>query len=218
MKLRLNGISKEKTEFIDNIIKKYHFDEKDREELGDTYEELIAEMTPYAVYRINQWVTGVKKIDENQVALVAVTMGRGPDLLLERYMKEGRLNGEYMIECMSNEILLDLYQEFNHSYAKIHRRYVSEYIFVGDEVPLTSMGDILLKLQEKEAEGPVIRANEYGVLFPSKSVLFYALLSDNPHNACVGICSTCSNTSCGYRVREDNIRLNYGFQRIFGTK
>ncbi len=218
MKLRLNGISKEKTEFINDIIKKYHFDEKDREELKNVYEELVAYMTPYAIYRINQWVTGVRKIDENQVALVAITLGKGPDELLDKYVNEGAVNREYMVECMSNDILLNLYQEFNQNYGKIHRRYVSGYVFVGDEVPLTSIRDILLLLQENEADGMVIRANEYGVITPSKSVLFYALLSDNPKNACGGICEGCSNINCNQREKKDSIRLNYGFQRIFGIR
>ena len=81
-----------------------------------------------------------------------------------------------------------------------------------------------------------ITANEYGVLQPSKSVVFFALLSDNPGQQCQGICMNCGNLECENRMQEarqiqvrmetqematavePEQKLNYGYQRIFGQK
>jgi hypothetical protein len=80
-----------------------------------------------------------------------------------------------------------------------------------------------------------ITANEYGVLTPSKSVVFYAILSENPAVKCRGICLGCGNTECENRYQEEKqlpesqnqkkketgnkvVELNYGYQRIFGCK
>lgn len=94
---------------------------------------------------------------------------------------------------------------------------------------------------ERLMEHDEISANEYGVLSPSKSVVFFAVLSENPNQACEGICSGCGNTMCENRVvsetQTDRMardiafdgqnnaetagtvgNLTYGYQRIFGTQ
>ena len=47
-----------------------------------------------------------------------------------------------------------------------------------------------------------ITANEYGVLTPSKSVIFYAILTENPKQICEGICGSCKNANCENRVKD----------------
>lgn len=47
-----------------------------------------------------------------------------------------------------------------------------------------------------------ITANEYGVLTPSKSVIFYAILTENPKQICEGICSSCKNVNCENMVKD----------------
>lgn len=47
-----------------------------------------------------------------------------------------------------------------------------------------------------------ITANEYGVLTPSKSVVFYAILTENPKQICEGICSSCKNVSCENMTKD----------------
>jgi hypothetical protein len=88
--------------------------------------------------------------------------------------------------------------------------------------------------EKKLAYRDNITANEYGVLTPSKSVVFYAILSENPSVRCRGICLGCGNADCENRyqevrqlpervqndrtIKKDNkvVELNYGYQRIFG--
>ncbi|MDE5872844.1 MAG: hypothetical protein K2H07_02915 [Lachnospiraceae bacterium] len=47
-----------------------------------------------------------------------------------------------------------------------------------------------------------ITANEYGVLTPSKSVVFYAILTENPKQICEGICSSCKNVNCENMIKD----------------
>lgn len=47
-----------------------------------------------------------------------------------------------------------------------------------------------------------ITANEYGVLTPSKSVVFYAILTENPKQICEGICRSCKNVNCENMIKD----------------
>lgn len=89
---------------------------------------------------------------------------------------------------------------------------------------------------ERLMEHDEITCNEYGVLTPSKSVVFYAVLSENPNQMCEGICDGCCNAECENRLKvvlsydkpagnniseipeDKGSRLTYGYQRIFGTR
>lgn len=286
MKVRMTVEQQNIEGFIDAVTEKYHFNVGDKPEILKVYEQMAVCMGPYASYRINQRVTGLRIIDDSQTAIVAMTLGVGVDRLQERYIRADMLNEAYMLDCIANELLMNMYSEFNKSYARFHRRYVQRYVFIGDEIPLTVIPGLLDEIKGKrvrtegtdrksESEGDVsektevskddtdkadslnvkrdknaddrliesneITANEYGVLIPSKSVVFYAILSENPEQACEGICTGCSNIHCENRIsmgiqegesaisdtvitdveRGLNVtkpNLNYGYQRIFGNQ
>ena len=197
-------------------------------------------MEPYAMYRINSRVTGIKLIDDSQAAIVAMTLGKGPDDLKDGYTKKSELDKAYMLDCITNEILMNMYVEFNNLYSRFHRRYVKRYVFIGDEIKTDKIPGLLDEINEKENDsekkskkndnisndvqkdkagkeeialfseevGTIdmpkeerskknnISANEYGVLTPTKSVVFYALLTENPNQICEGICDNCNNKGC----------------------
>ncbi len=209
-------------EFLRNVTEKYHFQEKDLALMGVVCSEVLKLAKPQAVYRINQWNTGIKDIDTGQTALVAMTLGAGVDEILEGYERGGNLEEAYMVECMASELLLYMYERFNRDYARFHRRYVKKYVFIGEDIPVSDMSVILGHLYEKGDLEQDIYANEYGVLIPSKSVVFYALLTDNPNQICQGICVGCNRTDCensqfkGNESRKQAVP-NYGMQRIFGV-
>lgn len=252
--------------FLDMVIQKYHFAREDKEALRRVYEQIRTSMSPYASYRLNQRMRGVTVIDENQTALVAMTLGAGVDSLQDHYIRENALEEAYMLDCICNELLLNMYTEFNRTYPKFHRRYVKRYVFVGTDIPLTEMEKLLdeIKGSKKREESPAekknvqteemaeelcdkgekirqetarsqeIHANAYGVLSPAKSVVFFAVLSDDPSQTCEGICMNCNNVNCENRMQagvQDSMKIemkknpaeervenyNYGFQRIFGN-
>lgn len=271
MKVRMTVEQQNVDEFLTGVIGKYHFNPEDRECLRDVYEQMMVCVGPYASYRINQRVTGVRSIDDSQSAIVAMTLGIGVDRLADKFMKSGQMSEAYMLDCLANELMLGMYGEFNKVYARFHRRYVQRYVFIGDEIPLTVIPDLLEEIKGKQdrkgsdrktghseqtgdkketvstdaneeatVESNEITSNEYGVLLPSKSVVFYAVLSENPGIVCEGVCMNCNNAGCENRMstdvqnnhgvvgpdsklKEDEIseraksNLNYGFQRIFGS-
>ena len=238
MKVRMS-VEQENTEhFIEGVMVKYHFSVSDREALFQVYENMKRYMAPYAVYRINGRMRGIPLIDHNQCAIVAMTLGEGIDRLQRYYEQEHALAESYMVECLANELLLCMYAEFNRCYPRFHRRFVKRYLFIGEEIPLTCMEELIDEIygrsKQEEKQEQDIRANEYGVLFPSKSVVFFAILSDNPNQACQGICVNCSNVNCENRMHDTRqigerrknmdekdetaatgVELNYGYQRIF---
>lgn len=241
MKVRMS-VEQDNTEhFIEGIMVKYHFPVSDKEALLQVYENVRRYMAPYAVYRINSRMRGIPLIDNNQCAIVAMTLGEGIDRLQQYYEQENALAESYMAECVANELLLLMYAEFNRSYPKFHRRFVQRYVFIGEEIPLTCMEDLVDEIygrnRQEEKQSQDIRANEYGVLFPSKSVVYFAVLSDNPSQNCQGICVNCRNASCGNRMHDTRqlgerqkvadekdetaatgIELHYGYQRIFSAR
>lgn len=249
MRIRLSLVQKNLEKFMDMVISKYHFEASDKEELIRVYGQIEFCMAPYAIYRINQRATGIKAIDDGQSAIVAMTLGEGVDRLKEQYENDDNLPAAYKLDCITNELLMGMYKEFNSAYAKFHRRYVWRYYFIGDEIGIENIPGLLEELykrpkNDKSEAGTLkdndeIVSNEYGVLFPSKSVIFYALLSEHPDSICEGICVGCGNIGCENRMSDNqstkaskrqeeienqkkeldktNIAFNYGYRRIFGS-
>lgn len=212
MKIRMNAKPSDTDSFIRGIIKKYHFNEEDYRELFDVYERVRAVITPYAQYRVNSRVTGVRKIDDGTCAVVAMSLGEGIDKLESSLMEKQQLSDGYMLECIASELLLLMYVEFNSNYARFHRRYVERYVFVGDEIPLEELPEILNDIK-RDTSGIGVKANEYGVLVPSKSVVFYAVLTDKADTVCEGICFSCNNIYCENRSKsfqEEKSKADYG--------
>lgn len=204
--------------FIKTTLKKYHFNESDEKCLGEIYDEIVGSCQPYAIYRINHRTTGIRYIDESQTAVCAITMGAKMDEILEAYKDEKKLDEAYMADCLAGEMLLHMYDVFNQEYSKFHRRYVNRYVFIGDTIPLTNMQTILDDIYDtEEIDNREIVANEFGVLIPSKSVVFYALLTDNPKQICAGICASCGREDCQQSNIKSTVTLNYGIQKILGN-
>ena len=227
--------------FINNIIEKYHFDDDAYPCLLNIYNRLEAVESAKAFYKINDRTTGYALIDDNPAAIVAMTLGKGVDELANHYSVHGEIDKAYMLDCIANELLLFMYKEFNNSYPKFHRRYIKRYVFFGEAIGVEEMPGYLGCVCRAED----ITTNHAGVLLPSKSVLFFAILSDNPKEACEGICANCGNKDCENRTSKNNITncidvnfqqqykteiqnrvkessvnsiaLNYGYGKIFGT-
>ena len=213
MKVRMNLKINNCDKFIDEVIEKYHFDRKNKPELTEIYNNLMDCVKPLAAYKINQKVTGIKIIDDCQAAVVCMTMGKGPDILKEAYTKNKELDKAYMMDCIANELLMKMYVEFNNMYARFHRRYVKRYVFIGDEITTEMIPDIIEDIkgnasynveigsidvpgEEYIKDDFIASANKYGVMEPTKSVVFYALLTENPNQVCEGICDNCNNKNC----------------------
>ena len=128
MKVRMAVEQPNKDAFIEQVMRKYHFSTEEKEALQQVYEKVRTYMAPYAIYRINTRMRGVPLLDAEQSALVAMTLGEGVDRLQEYYEREHALSESYMVECVANELLLQMYADFNQSYPKFHRRYVKRHL------------------------------------------------------------------------------------------
>ncbi len=213
MKVRMNLKQNNADKFMDGVIEKYHFNKENKSEMTEIYNKLVETAEPLAAYKINQKVTGVKIIDDSQAAIVCMTMGKGPDELKDAYTKNKELDKAYILDCISNELLMNMYVEFNKMYARFHRRYVKRYVFIGDEISTEKIPGLLDEIKGNASynveigsmdmvdepivqDGFIASANKYGVLTPTKSVVFYALLTENPNQTCEGICDNCNNKNC----------------------
>ena len=133
--------------------------------------------------------------------------------LKDEYTKKGELDKAYMLDCITNELLMKLYVEFNNMYSRFHRRYVKRYVFIGEEITTEKIPDIIedikgntsynveigsmdMNYEECVKDDFIVSANKYGVMEPTKSVVFYALLTENPNQICEGICDNCNNKNC----------------------
>ncbi|MDE6024826.1 MAG: hypothetical protein K2G45_05165 [Lachnospiraceae bacterium] len=239
MKIRMSIEQSDDEKIIKKVMEKYHFDKEAENELKAVYKKMLLCMSPYAIYKMNQRDTGVKFVDDRQSAIVAMTLGCGVDSLEERLTNEGKLDEAYMLECIAGEMLLNMYKDFNRSYARFHRRYVERYVFIGDEIPVTVIPRLLEEIKgskpgittgtvtDAEAseelsvldedeiglktavDADEITTNEYGVLSPSKSVIFYAILTENPNQVCEGICNSCQNDRCDNRIKDRHLQLEH---------
>ena len=88
MKVRIGAKQHNIDHFIDKVQTKYHFDKKDSIDLKRIYMEMLKLIDAKAIYKINQRVTGIKEIDDNQAAVVAITLGNEIDRLQEKYTEE----------------------------------------------------------------------------------------------------------------------------------
>ncbi|MBO6113685.1 MAG: hypothetical protein J6P57_01380 [Lachnospiraceae bacterium] len=232
MRIRMNIKQPNPEKFIEKVINKYHFDRDDKQEMVEIYDEIMDCIEPFAAYRINNRVTGIKTIDESQAAIVSMTLGKAIDELKDCYTQKGELDKAYKLDCITNELLMNMYIEFNNMYARYHRRFVKRYVFIGDEISTEKIPELLNEIKEtdkassdrekdsekradltvyseetgtmesiettnlvKKKDNEII-ANKYGVLTPAKSVVFYAILTENPAQICEGICENCNNKSC----------------------
>lgn len=235
MKIRMSIDHAEDEKIIKRVMEQYHFDKESEKIIRKVYEKMLRLVSPYAVYRMNQRDTGVKIVDDRQSAIVAMTLGCGIDSMEEQLTREGKHEEAYILQCLAGELLLNMYRDFNKSYARFHRRYVERYVFIGDEIPVTVIPTLLEELKKTKPMTAVaadteaseelsafddealvsaapkeeITADGHGGLFPSKSVIFYAILTENPNQVCGGICDLCQNTICENRIKDKHLQLEH---------
>lgn len=193
---------------IEEVGRKFHFDEKDAgvlTEMAGRMEEAVQGVFTFV------WDEDLKeKIESDQrYVLCCATLGGGLDELLESLEAEHLLLEAYMLECLSMEMLSLLYEAGRREIEK-SGWFVTRYDFLeGKEEELERLSG--------EAGFPV----EYreGYLIPQKSVIYAAVLSQEKSlNGQCGICSNCSKKDCPQR--KEKVRspkeLLYGYRRILG--
>jgi len=139
MKIRMQIDEGQMNKIINILLDKYHFEEKDKELIASVYRVMNIEADPVASFCSYKESMDVDFQEKRESVLVAISLGEMIDKLQNRFVNEEKLEEAYMLDCIANEWLLMLYQNFNETYAKLYHRYVKKYVFIGDRIPTTKI-------------------------------------------------------------------------------
>lgn len=198
---------------IGHFIKRYHFDEKDRQ-LAEAVGRFLAEFTVVQA--------GICYLPQNITC--AVTLGSKFDKLAELAAEHLLLS--YCIECYGMEFLSKAYEKINVISFQKTGKWIGAYHFLEEE-----------DIEETETALSILAKAgvtwEQGMLRPLKSVIFTAEYTENKEESGCDHCTQCGNVTCTFRkeAEEKNKRekientmdlgreiYSYGISNIFGRR
>lgn len=242
--MEYKSLKSEKNETVINqVIKRYHFLEQDRESLSVLYQALLPLIRTEVFYIWNPVLkteempkcettskcetmqSNVDAGDERNEdqALVFLSLGKAMDEFQSIYMDAGCLREAYMLECIGLELLTEAYEEFVKQVQQDTHKWAKRLEFVGDNCPIETLPGLYRQVFTEP--GP-ITYSEQCILSPKKSVAFFLIMSDKKVDSkpC-HICSQCKNTDCIFRQAAPDSekiytgnRYSYGYQRFFGQQ
>ncbi len=210
-------------EFLENVRRKFHFEEEHTDEIRKVAEEMLPVMQKEAFWVSTAYsmrYQGQTQDTDTTYEKAAISLGKGVDILQESYSEKGLLMQSYIVEILAGELLMRGYDAYNRSVAAHTDRHVARYHFPGSEeaFPLEILPDLLKDLTQE------ITCNAAFCMIPKKSVVFVAELTRDDTVHCQGICAGCGNSTCPNRTAADHLirkrmtdlPLTYGYSRIFG--
>ena len=207
----------------ERIREQYHFEERDKKQffqMVELFESLVRAKAWYRVGRAGE----IESISYSNYVLVLVTLSEYVDRLIALESEAGNLSDAYMLDCIGLEFLNAAYQQVADSIYRETGFWQGSYQFLGDQLPLDWLPFLL-----DQFSGVPVQLNSYGIMVPSKSVLYLAELVKQREKSNCCICLECQNQICVYRKEnkiehtevallkeKEKTQLNYGYQRIFG--
>ena len=204
---------------IEHFIKRYHFDEKDRELLLATG-RFLSELNT-----VEAWIA----YNDDRVVCTA-TLGDKYDRLLDVVVKSQHLLLAYSMECFAMEFLSKTYEKMNETLFQETGKWMGEYHFLGEQ----DFQDIEKYLKEFSDSGLSEHALSWknGMLHPLKSVIFTAEYKEKREDSGCHSCELCENVTCSFRqvvqkpprrknkveVDVSNTVYSYGITHIFGKQ
>lgn len=230
---------------IEHFIKRYHFDEKDRELLLSTG-RFLSELN-----MVEAWIT----YNDDGVVCMA-TLGDRYDRLLDVVAESKHLLLAYSMECFAMEFLSKTYEKMNETVYEETGKWMGEYHFLGDEdiqdierylyeVAGNGISQDVIPEHNNKCEVTSNQENtgdrvltdriitwENGMLHPLKSVIFTAEYKEKREDSGCHKCELCENMTCSFRqvvqkpprkkqrvdVDVSNTVYSYGISQIFGKK
>ncbi len=203
---------------IEQFIRRYHFEDKDKELLLATGRFLSE------INEVEAWI-GYGK---DQVTCIA-TLGERYDRLLDVVMESQHLLMAYSLECFAMEFLSKTYERMNETVFEETDKWIGEYHFIGDEEMIK---EIVCGKNLEEDSSDLSVNWEKGMLRPLKSVIFTAEYRDKREESGCHDCEKCDNLTCTFRQiitknvrkpREVNVDAksavySYGISRIFSGR
>nr|WP_297705662.1 hypothetical protein [uncultured Butyrivibrio sp.] len=179
---------------IKDFIRRYHFDEKDKNEVLKLYRQVKPR-----IHTAFHYVTGNDKnsfCKENaEDVVILVTLGQAFDEFQESFLSKGDIHRAYMLDCIGLELLWAAYDEVDKEINNRTGKYVGNYTFAGeDTLPITEIPRLMGILGQK-----LVTYNSAFALTPKKSVVMVAPLLDEKMEKNAR-CSSCSNKECTLRA------------------
>lgn len=201
----------------ERVLEDYHFEKRDRSLLEGTALAMMAASSPVFFYIRDQELEKegfLPVLDEDRYVLCCATLGEGIDALQEELEGKQKLMEAYMLECISMELLSDLYEkgrrEIENDLKEEAWNVISYDFLEGKEEWVREVIEGL--------DFPVIY--QEGYLIPQKSVVYAARLSKESGQKQCGICETCpGRETCPKKKKGTSSKeLLYGYMRIMGGK
>lgn len=126
--------------------------------------------------------------------LGAITLGKEYDRLQQDYTTRQQIGQAYRLETLGMEYLRQAYQLFNAAVGENGLGFPGEYHYLETQQQLQQA---CVYLEEKDFTA--ITCNKYGVLVPSKSVLFRTALKQKAPGECGNTCAGCPALQCSFR-------------------
>lgn len=138
---------------------------------------------------------GKMVLHRQDTVLGAMTLGKEYDELQKAYTEKQQLSQSYRMEMLGMEYLRKAYALFNEAVNAEGFGYLGEYHYLEDSRQILQA---CTYLQSKQFT--TIEYNRYGVLVPSKSVLFKAALKQQEaRQDCMNTCASCTAFQCSFR-------------------
>ena len=204
---------------IEHFIKRYHFEEKDKELFMSTGRFLSELNTVEARIAYN-----------DDCVVCTATLGERYDRLLEVVAESKHLLLAYSMECFAMEFLSKTYEKMNETVFQETGKWMGEYHFLGEE----EFQNIEKYIKEYSDNG--VSDNKLfwknGMLHPLKSVIFTAEYKVRREDSGCHNCELCENITCSFRqvvqkpvnrrnkayVDINNTVYSYGISQIFGKQ
>ena len=196
--------------FVKAIAHRYHYEWKDQKKMrqvaADIRSALEGQEGFYCIFSETPdyfLEEGSKKA--GYYAGVILTLGEKIDCLQDTYSDKGDMEGAYMVEVMSGELLRNAYLQFSDWLYNNSCYEAESFLFfgAGESLPMEKIPELLVYQGEKK-----VRCNEAYCLEPKKSVVFLAKLkkqeekkeSGREKNISAVMCAGCGKKDCVYKI------------------
>lgn len=192
--------------FVKVVAHRYHYEWKDQKKMRQVAAGIRSALEGqegfYCIFPDNLKKETRK---EEYAAGVIVTLGEKVDRLQDAYSSRGDIEGAYMVEVMSGELLRNAYLQVSDWILKNSCYEAVSFHFFGteEELPMELMTELLENQSEKK-----VTCNGAYCLEPKKSVVFLAKLMKKEENVAVrrgknisaAMCAACKNKDCIYKI------------------
>jgi len=195
--------------FVRAAAHRYHYEWKDQKKLRHVAAEVRNSLEGqegffYILPKPGSSFFGYEPEEGTLYAGVILSLGGKIDQLQNSYSENGDLEGAYMVEVISCELLQNAYLQCSEYLGK-HTCYVpEEFIFFGEreELPLEKMPELFAYQKEQR-----VTCNEACCLEPKKSVVFLVKLKQSEgeegplkkKSISAAMCESCRKKECIYR-------------------